>query len=137
MNCFATRTLCATLLLAASVLTGCDDATDPQSCTLEDYPSVSIDVRDAAGDRVLLPPGSVTYTVDDGNPQTLDAEFDTLDNPVMIYGSSGEFEVTVAPAGYEPGVVTAQVEPTDDGCHVVTQERELVLEDLGDDGTQE
>ena len=57
-----------------------------------------------------------------------EAEFETIDNPITIYSGSGLHAVTVAPSGYEPGEVEAEVEPTEDGCHVVTQELELVLE---------
>ena len=117
--------------LLAGVLTqtpGCDE----QTCTADDRPSVSVRVLDEAGDPVVLEPGSVTYAIDGGETRTVAAEFSTLDNPVAIWGSEGEYVVTVSPAGYEPGVVSANVGLTENGCHPVLEEREIVLVALED-----
>ncbi len=93
--------------------------------------NIAFAVVDENDERVVLPIGSVTYTVDGGDPQTLEAEFDTLDNPIHILGWSGTYEITVAPKGYDPGVFTTEVGETAGGCHVVTEEGELVLTSAG------
>ena len=117
--------------LLAAVLTqatGCDE----QTCTADGQASMAVRVLDEAGEPVVLEPGSVTYTIDGGETRTVAAEFSTLDNPVLIWGWEGEHVVTVSPAGYEPGVATADVGLSKDGCHPVFEERELVLVALDD-----
>jgi hypothetical protein len=117
----------------STVATGCDDADDEHpGCSLEAVASVVLDVVDAKGETVRLEPGSVTFTVDGGEPRTLEAEFETIEHPVTIFASYGEVAVTVAAEGYEPATITAVVAATDDGCHAVTEFRELVLTASGD-----
>lgn len=124
------------LTLSTGLATSCDSETDEEEpfCDLMGHASVRIEVVDTAGDPVLLEPGSAAYAVDGGETRTVPDEFGVVENPVNIFGSEGEYVVTVAPEGYEPGVVTAEVELTSDGCHVVTEERELVLESDAQDG---
>ncbi len=132
MNVLRNTLLSAGLALATAGVPACDaDEGQGNDCSLESFPSVSLRVVDEDGERVVLPIGSVTYTVNGGEVQTLEAEFDTLENPVHIYSWSGTFEITVTPEGYDAGVFTTDVGETEDGCHVVTEEGELVLTSAG------
>ncbi len=122
-------TVVACIGLGAVALAGCDPSDgSAQDCSAEAIASLVVRVVDEKDQPVSLPPGTVTFTVDGGETRTVEAEFETIDNPVVVYSGAGLHAVTVAPSGYEPGEVEVEVEPTEDGCHVVTQELELVLE---------
>ncbi len=121
--------LSAGLGLSSVFVSGCDaDEAPTADCSLDAVPSMVILVVDENDQLVSLPLGTVTYTLGGGETRVVEAEFDTVDNPVTIYGGAGLHGVFVAPPGYEAGELSADVDATADGCHAVTEEVELVLE---------
>lgn len=122
-----TRTL--TISLGAVVfLAGCPPIDDPV-CTDEARASVSVSVVDDAG--TFLSDATVVFSVDGGADEPCELVGDT--SFVCGWERAGEIVVKASKAGLMGDNETVVVEMDADGCHVVGQAIEILLEDECDD----
>lgn len=115
------------LLVAFALLplAGCAGE-EPVACTEIAIASVIVNVSTADGADAAI---EVTYSADGVDAAVCDS-FGDPGQYVCGYEVAGEVEVEVAAEGYEPQVLTVTVEETEDGCHVVTETVDVVLEPM-------
>lgn len=110
-------------------LLGCpvasDDTGTANACTEIAVASVSLSLVYENGEPVSA--ASVTYTVDGGEAKPCDDLFE--EQWACGWEEPGLIEVTVAQEGYQTLTESVEVVMTDDGCHVVGQVLDLVLEE--------
>jgi hypothetical protein len=128
------RTLAAASVLfaALALLSACGLPGGP-ACTDEARASVQVTVVDDGGNPVPSP--TVTFTsAQNAAAQPCDTFPGSGDDTTFVCGFEVSGDVTVHasadPVNYAPAEKTVTVAETDDGCHVVTQEISLTLQQI-------
>lgn len=122
------------LLVVTTAACGFDDDEIDDAggaCTTELVPSVEIAIINASGSP--LPGATVTYSVEGQNE--LEAEcidpMDALSGECTVFTAgweiTGDFIIVAEKQGFQRAEAAVTVEMDEAGCHVVTQEIDLVL----------
>ena len=123
----ATRPLVVFTSLLA--LAGCLPADAPTACTDIAIASVIVDVSTADGADAAF---EVAYRTAADDLAPCD-DFGDPGQYVCGYEIVGEVEIEVGAPGYAPQTHTVSVAATEDGCHVVTETLDVVLEPTADE----
>ncbi|MGK0385920.1 MAG: hypothetical protein ACI849_000525 [Patiriisocius sp.] len=109
-----------------TTLLACDTSDDPgdliTNCTEEFVFGLSIQVRDANTNNIILQNVSV-IAVDGDYTEELDFNFDTF---LGAGERAGNYVLTVSAEGYQTQI-TDPIAVGADECHVITQQRDVLL----------